>query len=528
MELLFHNIVLRPGEEEKSLPERIGSMYGIAPPARCRIIHRSLDARDKKRIVYRYRVAAEVPDAAAALLLTGREGVTVCPEVKKTAAAVRCGGRRRVIVIGAGPSGLFCALRLIEAGVRVELIERGSPVERRMDDIRRMKSSGLLNPESNVLFGEGGAGAYSDGKLVTRTHRPEISWVFDTLVAMGAPEYIRYEQKPHLGTDGLVPVILSVRKAVLESGSIIRFNTCVKDFIIREGEIIGAVDASGEQYRGDAVVLATGHSARDVYELLMHRMIRVEKKPFALGVRVEHPSSMINEIQYGAMSRGGILPAADYRLAFNNRQTGRSVYSFCMCPGGEVINSSSEAGMLCTNGMSYSGRDGLYSNAAMVVTVTPDDGAEGPLGGVMLQRNIEERAYGAGGGGFFAPCQRITSFITGKHDMNLPHVTYLPGVKAAPVRSYLPSWIAEEIACALKSFDRKMKGFISDEGVLIGAETRSSSPVRIPRGDDCQSVSHPGLYPVGEGAGYAGGIISSAVDGMRAADMICNRFRDNR
>jgi uncharacterized FAD-dependent dehydrogenase len=406
----------------------------------------------------------------------------------------------------------------------VELFERGGKVEERLRDIHAVTHQGVLNPESNVLFGEGGAGAYSDGKLTTRIHRPEVEWFFGRLVECGAPGSVLYEQRPHLGTDRLVPLIRELRKRLEEAGVALHFNERVIDIISDGVSVRGVRTAGGGEFLAEAVVLASGHSARDVYPMLVQRGVALEKKGFAVGVRAEHPAELIDVMRYGKPSREAGLPPADYFLSFRNRRSGRSVYSFCMCPGGEVINSSSEEGLLCVNGMSYSARDGTRSNAALVVSMGAADIPGGPLDGIEFQRGIEALAFSAGGGGYHAPAQRITSFVRGNKGSGLPAVSYRPGVREAPVRSYLPDWIATEIALALKSFDRKMRGYLSDEGVLIGAETRTSSPVRIPRGEDMQSVSLRGLYPAGEGAGYAGGIVSSAVDGIRAADKIRANF----
>ncbi|HDP81135.1 MAG TPA: FAD-dependent oxidoreductase [Spirochaetes bacterium] len=333
MKLVFDDIRLRPGMDDSAVADELAKTYYIEKPATWRIVLKSLDARHKNRIVYRYRVVAEVPDDAAEALLK-RKGVSMWREEPAAVSPKRCGAGRRVIVVGAGPAGLFCALRLSRAGVGVLLLERGFEVEKRMAHIGRLKAEGLLNPESNVLFGEGGAGAYSDGKLTTRTRRPEIAWVFATLTECGAPERILYEQKPHLGTDGLAPVVRALRDTLLSLGADVRFNTRVDDLIISGGAVRGVITAAGDAHEADAVVLAAGHSARDTGEMLLRRGVFMEKKPFAMGVRVEHPAALIDEIQYGPIAREKLLPAADYRLVHNNGKTGRAVYSFCVCPGG--------------------------------------------------------------------------------------------------------------------------------------------------------------------------------------------------
>lgn len=521
MKLVFDAIELSPFETQDMLAAKIAQRYAIPAPADMTILRKSLDARDKHRIVYRFRVLAEVPDDLAAALLAA-PGVKRYEVPAPAPLARRAAHGLTVIIVGSGPAGLFCALRLIAAGARVEILERGAPVEERLQAIHTLQATGVLDPESNVLFGEGGAGTYSDGKLTTRIHKPEVAWVFQELVACGAPASILSEQKPHLGTDRLVPIIRAIRGRIEDAGSRLHFHAKVTDLLLAGDTLAGVTAANGSEYRAAAVVLATGHSARDVYTRLHERGIALAKKGFAVGLRAEHPAELINAIQYGRLAQAGVLPTAEYALAFNNPRTGRSVYSFCMCPGGEVINSSSEEARLCINGMSNAARDGRFSNAALVVTVGEQDLPAHPLAGLEWQRALEEQAFAAGGSGFRAPAQRITAFLSGRGDTSLPPVSYRPGVTPAR-HDYLPPWMTDELKNALPHFNNRMRGFVCAEGVLIGVETRTSSPVRIVRGDDMQSVSLPGLYPVGEGAGYAGGIVSSAVDGVRAADMILMR-----
>lgn len=522
MKLLIDNLVLIPGEDPDRIRDIIKERYGADCP--CSIERKSLDARNKDRIVYRYRVVIEVPDDRAPLLLKHND-ISVYRQ-KDHPAPVACLKPLTVTIAGSGPAGLFCALRLVRAGARVAIYERGKPVEERMKDIELLESRGILDERSNVLFGEGGAGAYSDGKLTTRIRRPEIDWLFGTLVEFGAPSSILYEAKPHLGTDRLRGIVTRIREALIASGSLINFNESIDDLVVHGGAVAGVVTSKGREVPADRLVLATGHSARDTYSMLAKRGVTLEKKGFAMGVRIEHPAALINEIQYGRSQFRDRLPAADYTLAHTDRATGRGVYSFCMCPGGRVINSSSEQGRLCTNGMSFSRRDHPFSNAAIVVTVAPQECSDELLGGIGLQREIEAGAYGAGGGMFSAPAQRVTSFLSGTIDRDLPPASYRPGLFPADIRRFLPAWLAEELKAGIRQFDKKMKGFISEQALLIGAETRTSSPVRIARGDDRHSVAVRGLYPVGEGAGYAGGIVSSAVDGIRCADAIIGETKD--
>jgi uncharacterized FAD-dependent dehydrogenase len=391
-----------------------------------------------------------------------------------------------------------------------------------MKDIEILEAEGILNSDSNTLFGEGGAGTYSDGKLTTRINKPEMFWFYKKLIENGAPESIAYESKPHIGTDQIQRVVKNIRKKIIDSGSDIKFNERVTDLYITNGKINGVATSKGNEFFSSHVILATGHSARDVYELLLQKNISLEKKGFALGVRVEHPIDEINRIQYGNSKYLEALPAAEYSLAYNNKSTKRGVYSFCMCPGGSIINSSSEDGMLCVNGMSMSMRDNNFSNAAIVVTVKEDDMGNNPLSGIELQREMERKAFESGGG-FKAPAQRINSFMNNKSDNKLPVSSYKKGIVPARLKDFLPPWITKELRDGLNFFNNKMHGFISHTGVLIGAETRTSSPVRITRNESMESFSVKGLYPVGEGSGYSGGIVSSAVDGIRAADMIISR-----
>jgi hypothetical protein len=521
MKLIFDSIELTPFEKEADLALKLASHYNLPENIPFKILRKSLDARDKAAIVWRYRIEAEVPDKDAAGLLK-MPGISNSDESPVYIPSGRLTNPLRVIIVGTGPAGLFCALRLIERGATVIILERGKPVEERMVDIELLKHSGILNEDSNVLFGEGGAGTYSDGKLTTRTRRPEIFWMFDKLFEMGAPESIRCEQKPHLGTERLKGIIRNIRQYILGSGSQINFSEKATSLVIHNSKAAGVITESGNEYLADALVLAIGHSARDTYEMLKNSGIPLGKKGFAVGLRAEHPASLINRIQYGPIAEKDVLPQAEYILTFNNRATGRGTYSFCMCPGGEVINSSSEPGMLCINGMSFSKRNSRFSNAAIVVTITPEDIEGDIMAGINFQRSLEKAAFAAGGGGFCAPAQRITSFLAKKTDTKLPQSSFFPGIRPSD-NNYLPHWIASEIRLALRDFEKRMRGFITEEAILIGVETRTSSPLRILRGDDMQSVSVNGLYPAGEGAGYAGGIVSSAVDGIRAADAILAR-----
>jgi hypothetical protein len=518
MLLTIDDIRLFPDRSEEIIPQLVKDKYGIKITT-FRILKKSLDARNKNDIHWRYRILIDIDEADTAGVLNYYEEVKVYTE-SEIFQQPRASVRVRVIIVGAGPAGLFCALRLIESGMEVTIFERGKPVEERMRDIEILESDGILDPESNVLFGEGGAGTYSDGKLTTRINRPEIDWFYRKLIENGAPESAAYESKPHIGTDKLRDIIKSIRIKITESGGEFRFSERVTDLLITDGKICGVATSHNREYKSDHVVLAPGHSARDLYEMLNNSKITLEKKGFAVGSRIEHPAELIRSIQYGKSRYAKMLPAAEYSLTWNNKKTGRGIYSFCMCPGGAVINSSSEKNLLCTNGMSMSDRGSALSNAAIVVTVTKEDTGPDLLGGIDFQRNIERMAFRAGGGEYKAPAQSVLSFIKKKTDRELPAVSYSNGVTPSRLEEFLPQWITTEMRIALEYFDKRMNGFISENGIFIGAETRTSSPLRILRGEDYQSVSLNGLYPAGEGAGYAGGIVSSAVDGIRCADAI--------
>ena len=510
MILLVLDIDLRPDQAESSLASVAGRRYHSSLRLH-RIVKKSLDARKKDRIAVKYRAVFEAPEADRTRLL--REGAAVWePEVAETVQPAH--RRPRVVIVGTGPAGLFCALRLLEHGVVCTVLEQGKPVEERHRDVERLRTEGVLDPDSNIVFGEGGAGTYSDGKLTTRIHKPGISWVFDRLVDHGAPPHILYDAKPHVGTDVLSSVVASIRRRLEAGGTELLFGQKVTEILRHEGNAIGVVTASGQRFDAEAVVLACGHSARPLYEALAASDLPLERKGFAVGVRIEHPAPFLSRAQYGPWAEK--LPAADYRLAWTNPVTGRGTYSFCMCPGGEVVNSSSEPGRLCVNGMSPSRRDLPHSNSALVTTVTPEDGPPGLLGGLEFQRNLEAGAYREGGR---APAQAARAFLDRRPGSGNLRTSYCPGVTEADFDDLLPPFLTAELRAALAEFDRRIPGFVA-QGTLIGVETRTSSPVRILRGEDFQSLGLAGLFPAGEGAGYAGGIVSSAVDGVRIADAI--------
>ncbi len=436
---------------------------------------------------------------------------------------------RTAVIVGCGPAGMFAALRCLENGVKPILLERGKDASARRFDLAPILREGRVIEESNYCFGEGGAGTFSDGKLYTRaTKRGPVARIYEILVAHGAPERILTDAHPHIGSNLLPNVVKSMRESILHAGGEVRFQTKVVDLLVSGGRIRGVVTADGSEFLADAVILATGHSARDIYRLLAAKNILLEPKPFAVGFRIEHSQPFIDRVQYhmaAGTERPRLLPAASYRLATKIRD--RGVHSFCMCPGGWIVPASTENDEVVVNGMSLSRRDSPFANSGMVSTVEPEDllplvREHGVLAGLVFQKDLERSAKLAGGGGQTAPGQRVTDFLEGRISADLPETSYFPGVKPAPLHELLPPWITSRMREGLKLFDRQMRGYVSREVLLLGFETRTSSPVRIPRRDD--TLEHPqvaGLFPCGEGAGYAGGIVSAAMDGMRVADAAC-------
>lgn len=432
-------------------------------------------------------------------------------------------GDRRVVIIGAGPAGLFAALRLVELGIRPVVLERGKDVRARRRDLAAIQRQGIVNPDSNYCFGEGGAGTYSDGKLYTRsTKRGSVDDVLRTLVAHGASPDILIEAHPHIGSNRLPKVVAAIRESILAAGGEIHFDSRVTDLVIDDsGTIRGAITAAGDEFIGEGVILATGHSARDIFGLLFRKGILIEAKPFAMGVRIEHPQPLIDRIQYHQTERDERLPAASYRLASTVRD--RGVFSFCMCPGGFIVPSATEQDEVVVNGMSLSRRDSPYANSGMVVSVETEDLApyaeHGALAGMQYQKALEVMAMQAGGGTQKAPAQRLTDFIAARTSSTLPSCSYKPGLTSAPLHELLPAALAARLQGGLKNFGKSMRGYMTEDAVLVGVETRTSSPVRIPR--DPATLEHPQikrLFPCAEGAGYAGGIVSAAIDGIRCAD----------
>lgn len=439
-----------------------------------------------------------------------------------------------VIVVGGGPAGLFCAYELARAGLRSIVLDRGKQVQARRRDLKGLTQHGKVDPDSNYCFGEGGAGTYSDGKLYTRSHkRGDIRDVIEILALHGAPSDILVDARPHIGSNKLPKVITALRLRLESVGCELRFGARVTDLIVRDGRAIGVrvhEEAGEHELLGRAVVIATGHSARDVHGLLERAGVRLEAKPFAMGVRIEHPQPLIDEIQYGRAAGHAKLPAAAYKLAFTPDDK-RGAFSFCMCPGGWIVPAATEQDGVVVNGMSLSRRDSPYANSGLVVSVEVADlarlGLAGPRGGVELQRRLEQAAAVAGGGALRAPATRATDFVRGKASSTVPATSYQPGLAAGDVAAVLDATgvpLAQRLREALPVFDRQMRGYLSEEAVLVGVESRTSSPVRVPR--DPSSLQSPDLvdlYPGGEGAGFAGGIVSAALDGIRIARAIVAR-----
>lgn len=506
------NEILFPG----ILYERLGL---IGEGVRVNPVKRSIDARGKK-VCVRFQCeiyeANEIPPA--------KDFQHNYPDVR---------GARRVIVVGSGPAGLFAALKLISLGYKPIILERGKDVQARRRDLAAINKDHIVNPESNYCFGEGGAGTYSDGKLYTRSKkRGDVRRILETFVAHGAPTDILFDAHPHIGTNKLPKLIAALRQTILDHGGEVFFDSRVADLLITDQSIRGVVLSTGEKVIGDAVILATGHSARDIFHLLKNREILIEAKPFALGLRVEHPQNLIDRIQYHcAVDRGPYLPASSYALVQQTKVHGRErgVFSFCMCPGGFIVPAATAPGEVVVNGMSPSRRDSVFANSGIVVAIDEKDFAtfdrHGALAGLEFQSQIERMACTLAGGTQRAPAQRLVDFVEGRVSPVLLDSSYQPGLASVDLKELLPDFIHEALRISFREFGKKMKGYLTNEAQVVGVESRTSSPVKIPR--DNESLEHPqirNLFPCGEGAGYAGGIVSAAMDGDRCAEAAVQRL----
>ena len=518
--ILIRSLRLDVGEELSALKGKAARVLGCKPGEirELKLVKRSLDARKKNDIHYVCAVAVAVPDEGRWLRRPRKDIAAYKPPVYEIPQVT---SDERPVVVGFGPAGMFAALVLARAGARPIVLERGQAVEQRTAAVEALRQGGPLDPESNVQFGEGGAGTFSDGKLNTGTHDKRMGWVLQEFYKHGAPESVTYDAKPHVGTDILVDVVRSIRQEVIALGGEVRFGARFERLVIENGAVAAVEYTKAGEKRLQScrhVILALGHSARDSFEHLLEQGVNMERKPFSMGVRIEHLQKDIDQAQYGR-ERGG-LPPADYSLNVH-LPDGSSAYTFCMCPGGQVFAAASEEGGVVTNGMSYSRRDGDNANAALLVTLhTEDFPGEGVLAGMYWQRAIERRAYEVTGS-YRAPAQLVGDFLAKRPSTGPGRVlpSYAPGVCWGDLRQVLPEKISTVLSAALPELGKKLRGFDDAEAVLTGPETRSSSPVRILRGSDLQG-SYRGLYPCGEGAGYAGGITSAAVDGLRCAEAV--------
>ncbi|EJL6384386.1 NAD(P)/FAD-dependent oxidoreductase [Vibrio parahaemolyticus] len=525
----INEIKLPLDHEEVALLDAITKKLGI--PAEkvisFNVFRRGYDARKKTNIhlIYTLDIIVEGDETALLAKFANDPHVRQTPDMEyKFVAKAPENLTERPIVIGFGPCGLFAGLVLAQMGFNPIIVERGKEVRERTKDTFGFWRKRTLNPESNVQFGEGGAGTFSDGKLYSQVKDPNFYGrkVITEFVEAGAPEEILYVSKPHIGTFKLVTMIEKMRATIIELGGEIRFSTRVDDLHMEDGQITGVTLANGEEIKSRHVVLAVGHSARDTFEMLHERGVYMEAKPFSVGFRIEHKQSMIDEARFGPNAGHPILGAADYKLV-HHCKNGRTVYSFCMCPGGTVVAATSEEGRVVTNGMSQYSRAERNANSAIVVGISPEVDYPGdPLAGIRFQRELESNAYKLGGENYDAPAQKIGDFLKGRDPSQLGDVepSFTPGIKLTDLSKALPPFAVEAIREAIPAFDRKIKGFASEDGLLTGVETRTSSPVCIKRGKDFQSVNLKGFYPAGEGAGYAGGILSAGIDGIKVAEAV--------
>ena len=528
--LRLQNITLPFDHQEEALANRILERLGIPEQKLLNfsIVRKSIDARRKNHIVAVYSIDVELKDDPELLSKFSQE-ILISAEscMKYQLPTVGNIHHPSPVVVGSGPCGLFSALILAQLGFNPVLIERGKDVSSRVKDVQNFWHKGQLDPESNVQFGEGGAGTFSDGKLTTqiKDKHNRSKKVLEEFVRAGAPKEILYQARPHIGTDNLVKIVKNLRNTIISLGGQVRFETKLTGIKIKDSKVAGAIINDSETIETDTIVLALGHSARDTFEMLHQLDIPIEAKPFSIGVRIEHPQSLIDKAQYGRFASHRLLGPAEYKLV-HHCENGRSAYTFCMCPGGEVIASSSEPGCLVTNGMSRYSRNRVNANSALLVGVTPQDfESTSPLAGIEFQRKWERKAFEIGGHNYFAPVQLVGDFFSGQPSNSLGEVrpSYTPGVTPCDLAQCLPGFVVETLRLAIPQMDKKLKGFAMNDAVMTAVESRSSSPIRILRDKTLQSPLIKGLYPAGEGAGYAGGIISTAVDGIKIAEAISSK-----
>jgi len=498
---------------------------------RARILRKSLDARAGREPLFIYSLRVELAPDVEARLLGGRRGKGLRRETPPREAPPPPDPERprmaaRPVVVGSGPAGLFATWQLLRTGHRPLLLERGPDVTNRGKTWHGFLQGGAFDPEGNLLFGEGGAGTFSDGKLTTRIKDHRVATVLQLLVDHGAPESCLWEAKPHVGSNALPAIVRSFRRGLVADGAEVRFSTRVDDLVMDEDRVAGVRCADDPEAAG-VVLLAIGHSARDTYAMLLDRGVAMTAKPFQMGLRVEHPQALIDEAQYGAACGHPALPVAEYSLVSRDSSgEGSDVHSFCMCPGGEILPATERAGLLCVNGASPRARDGHFANSGLVVTVQPGVFDDSPRAGLSLQERIEARAYQLGGGDFGAPGQRVADFLAGRLSETLGPTSYPLAVRSAQLAEVLPPGAAPALITALRRFEQRLPGYAGADAMLVGPESRSSAPLRMDRDKrSYESLSHPGLYPLGEGAGWAGGIMSAAVDGLRAAEAIHRAYR---
>ena len=526
--LRVNQIKLSIDEDLSNINKKIEKKLNIKPEELIsfNIFKESIDAR-KGTINFVYTIDVEVKNESK--VLSRNKDVTKTPDFSyKEVEEGNLESKNRPVIIGTGPAGIFAGLILSKRGYNPILLERGRDVASRTRDVEEFWKTGKLNTESNVQFGEGGAGTFSDGKLTTRIKDKRCRKVLEEFVLAGAPEEILYSYKPHIGTDILKKVVKNVRDTIESLGGEIRFDSKVTDFFIESGKITGLEINDSETLKADEVILAIGHSARDTYEVLNERGVQIRQKPFSIGVRIEHPQSLINESQYGKYKDHERLGAADYRLTYQ-ASNNRAAYTFCMCPGGEVVAAASEENMLATNGMSKYKRNKDNANSALLIQVNTEDfGSEDVLAGMEFQRKWERIAFEVGGNNYNAPVQLVGDFLNDTKSEKLGSVvpSYRPDIELTDLRKCLPEFVVETMKEAITEMDKKLKGFAKEDAILIGVETRSSAPIRIEREEESlESLNTEGLFPCGEGGGYAGGIISGAVDGIKVAEKIIGKYK---